>query len=155
MFLQQPIRVNCHLDLRWNGSLGTREKTVARILLKAVHCGGNDGYILNVPLWFISSALFWRILGFTGWEHHGHTTGDTAKYSLNEPLGNITVTFFGKLGVYPMYYLMGTSWGNQGKILKIFVMYRVGTYMVHCPFPCNVLVMYQSGTLVLAPSGLS
>jgi len=24
--------------------------------------------------------------------------------------------------------------------------------MVHCPFPCDVLVMYQPGTLVLAPS---
>jgi len=33
-----------------------------------------------------------------------------------------------------------------GKILKIFVMYRVGTCMVHCPFPCDVLVMYQPGT---------
>jgi len=40
-----------------------------------------------------------------------------------------------------------------GKILKIFVMYQVGTCMVHCPFPCDVLVMYQPGTLVLAPSG--
>jgi len=81
-----------------------------RILPKVVHCGGNDGYILNVPLRFISSTPFWRILGFTGWEHHGCTAGDTAKYSLNEPLGNIAVTFFGKLEVYPTYYLMGTSW---------------------------------------------
>ena len=24
--------------------------------------------------------------------------------------------------------------------------------MVHCPFPCDVLVMYQPGTLALAPS---
>jgi len=39
-----------------------------------------------------------------------------------------------------------------GKILKIFVMYRVGTCMVHCPFPCDVLAMYQPGTLVIAPS---
>ena len=31
-------------------------------------------------------------------------------------------------------------------------MYQVGTCMVHCPFPCNVLVMYRLGTLVLAPS---
>jgi len=132
-----------------------------RILPKAVHCGGNDGYILNVPLRFISGTLFWHILGFTGWEHCGRTTGDTAKNSLNEPLGNIVVTFFGKLGVYPTYYLMGTSWSHDlehcectgrfltgdimgkpaGKILKIFVMYRVGTCMVHCPFPCDVLAM--------------
>jgi len=41
-----------------------------------------------------------------------------------------------------------------GKILKIFVMYQVGTCMVHCPFPCNVLAMYQPGTLVLAPSDM-
>jgi len=143
-----------------------------QILPKVVHCGGNDGYILNVPLRFTSGTPFWHILGFPGWEHHGHTAGDTAKYSLNEPLGNIAVTFFGKLGVYPTYYLMGTSWSHDlehcectghflagdimgkpaGKILKIFVMYRVGTCMVHCPFPCDVLVMYQPGTLVLAPS---
>jgi len=142
-----------------------------QILLKVVHCGGNDGYILNVPLWFISGTLFWRILGFTGWEHCGRTTGDTAKNSLNEPLRNIVVTFFGKLGVYPMYYLMGTSWSHDlehcectghflagdiigkpaGKILKIFVTYRVGTCMVHCPFPYDVLAMYRPGTLVLAP----
>ena len=143
-----------------------------RILPKVVHCGGNDGYILNVLLRFITSTPFWCILGFTGWEHHGHITGDTAKYFLNEPLGNIAVTFFSKLGVFPMYYLMGTSWSHDlehcectscflagdiigkpaGKILKIFVMYQVGTCMVHCPFPCNVLMMYQPSTLVLAPS---
>ena len=143
-----------------------------QILPKVVHCGGNDGNILNVPLRFISGTPFWRILGFTGWEHHGCTAGDTAKYSLNEPLGNITVTFFGKLGVYPTYYLMGTSWSHDlehcectgrflagdimgkpaGKILKIFVMYQVGTCMVHCPFPYDVLAMYQPSTLVLAPS---
>jgi len=84
-----------------------------QILPKVVHCGGNDGYILNVPLWFISGTLFWCILGFPGWEHCGHTTGNTAKYSLNEPLGNIAVTFFGKLGVYHTYYLMGTSWSHD------------------------------------------
>jgi len=137
-----------------------------------VHCGGNGGYILNVPFRFTSSTPFWHILGFPGWEHCGRTAGDTAKYSLNEPLRNIAVTFFGKLGVYPTYYLTGTSWSHDlehcectgrflawdiigkpaGKILKIFVMYRVGTCMVHCPFPCNVLVMYQPGTQVLAPS---
>ena len=39
-----------------------------------------------------------------------------------------------------------------GKILNGLVMYQVGTCMVLCPFPCNVLAMYQLGTLALAPS---
>ena len=50
--------------------------------MEVVGSGGNSG----VPWWF----------------------SDT-KNSLNEPLGNITVTFFGKLGVFPICYLMGTS----------------------------------------------
>jgi len=52
-------------------------------LPKAVHWGGPDGYILNVPLWVISGTLFWLILNFTGWGHCDHITGDTAKTSLN------------------------------------------------------------------------
>ena len=39
-----------------------------------------------------------------------------------------------------------------GKILNGLVMYWVGTCMVFCLFPCDVLVMYQLSTLVLAPS---
>ena len=39
-----------------------------------------------------------------------------------------------------------------GKILDVLVMYRVGTCLVLCPFPCDVLDMYPPGTLVLAPS---
>ena len=109
-----------------------------RISLKVVHCGGNDGYILNVPLRFISGTLFWRILGFTGWEHHGCTAGDTAKYSLNEPLGNIAVTFFGKLEVYPTYYLMGTSWLHDlehcectGRFLTGDIMFILGNTLIN------------------------
>ena len=50
-----------------------------RILLKVVHWGHLDRYIQNVPPWFTTSMPFWLILGFTGWGHHDHTTGDTAK----------------------------------------------------------------------------
>ena len=39
-----------------------------------------------------------------------------------------------------------------GKILNVLVMCWVGTCMVLCPFPCNALVMYWTGTLALAPS---
>ena len=39
-----------------------------------------------------------------------------------------------------------------GKILDVLGMYQVGTCLVRCPFPCDVLVMYRLGTLILAPS---
>ena len=39
-----------------------------------------------------------------------------------------------------------------GKILNVLGMDWVGTSQVLCPFPCDVLVMYQPGTLDLAPS---
>ena len=39
-----------------------------------------------------------------------------------------------------------------GEILNVLVVDRVGTHLVLCPFPCNVLAMYQLRTLVLAPS---
>ena len=39
-----------------------------------------------------------------------------------------------------------------GKILDVLAMYWVGTCLVLCPFPCDGLVMYRIGTLVLAPS---
>ena len=65
-------------------------------LPKVIYWGGPDGYILNVPLWVISGTLFQLILNFTDWEHCNPITGDTAKNSLNEPLKNITGTFFGK-----------------------------------------------------------
>ena len=40
-----------------------------------------------------------------------------------------------------------------GNILNVLGMYQVGTCLALCPFPYNVLMMYQPGTLVLAPSG--
>jgi len=39
-----------------------------------------------------------------------------------------------------------------GKILDVLGMYQVGTCLVLCPFPCDVLAMYRLGTLALAPS---
>jgi len=82
---------------------------VTPILPKLVHCGHHDGYIQNVPLRFISGAPFWLILGFTDREHRDRTTGDTAKNSLNEPLGNITGTFFGKIQDVSISFPMETS----------------------------------------------
>ena len=43
-------------------------------------------------------------------------------------------------------------WKLVGKILNVLEMYRVGKCWVHCPFPCNVLAMYQLSTPPLAPS---
>ena len=73
------------------------------------HCGRIDGDILNVPLRNISDTWFWFILSFTDWEHCDHITGNTAKYTVNEPLRNITGTFFGKIQDVPIDYLIGTS----------------------------------------------
>jgi len=39
-----------------------------------------------------------------------------------------------------------------GEILNVLGMDKVGTSQVHCPFPCNVLVMSQPSKLALAPS---
>ena len=53
------------------------------------------------------------------------------------------------LGIPQAREIAGTL---AGKILNVLVMCWVGTCMVLCPFPCNVLVMYWPGKLVLAPS---
>ena len=42
-----------------------------------------------------------------------------------------------------------------GNILNVLGMCRVGKCLVLCPFPHNVLMMYQPSTLVLAPSECS
>ena len=44
------------------------------------------------------------------------------------------------------------AWKLVQKILNVLEMYQVGKCWVHCPFPCNVLAMYQLGTPPLAPS---
>ena len=77
-------------------------------LPKGIYWGGPDGYILNVPLWVISGTPFQLILNFTSWEHCSPITGDTAKNSLNEPLRDITGTFFGKIWDVPVIFPMGT-----------------------------------------------
>ena len=43
------------------------------------------------------------------------------------------------------------AWKLAGKILNVLEMYQVGKCWVHCPFPCDVLVMYQLSTPPLAP----
>jgi len=57
------------------------------------------------------SGSFWVLL--TGNIVITHTTGNTAKNSLNEPLRNITGTFFGKIQDVPITFLMGTSWSHD------------------------------------------
>ena len=78
-------------------------------------CSQFSGFlnIANVPPWNIFGTSFWFILNFPGWEHHSHTTGNTAKYTVNEPLGNIMSTFFGKILGLPTDYLIGTLWSHD------------------------------------------
>jgi len=141
-------------------------------MLKVVHHGRWCGYTLNVPLRVISGTPFWLILNFTGWGHCGATDGHTAKNSLNEPLRNITITFFGNIQDVPTDYIMGTlqshdqehskcphcflGWEiagkNAGKILNELEVYRVGTSPVHCPCPCSVFAVYRLGTPPFVPS---
>ena len=80
-----------------------------RFLPKVVHYEQNFKDILNLPLRNISGTPVWLIFNFTGWEHCNHTARETTKNSLNEPLGNITVTFFGKILNIPKIFLMGKS----------------------------------------------
>ena len=72
------------------------------------HCGKKGLYILNVPVWNTSSTLFWFFLNFTDWGHCDHTIGNTGKYTVNEPLGNIEGTFFGNIQSVPTDYLIRT-----------------------------------------------
>ena len=143
-----------------------------RILPKVVYYGQICQGILNVPLGNISSALFWLVLSFTGWEHCDRTGGDITKEIVNEPLGNITGGFFGKIQDFPKIFLIGTSWSHDWehcectghflhwgiaeklarKILDVLAVYRVGMGWVLYPFPCSVFVMSQPGTLHFVPS---
>ena len=56
------------------------------------------------------------------------------------------------LGIFQAREIAGTL---AGKILNVLMMCWVGTYMVLCPFPCDVLAVYWPGTPVLAPSACS
>ena len=69
---------------------------------KVVHHGRWGGYISNVPLGVISGTPFQLILNFTDQEHCGATCRETAKNSLNEPLRNIIITFFGNIQDVPI-----------------------------------------------------
>ena len=109
-----------------------------RFLPNVVHWGHLDGYIQNVPLWFTSSTPFWLILDFTGWEHCDHTTGNTAKNSLNEPLRNITGAFFGKIQDVPITFPMGTPQSHD---------------LGHCEHTARISWMSHSGTLQLHSLG--
>jgi hypothetical protein len=61
----------------------------------------------------IFGTPFWFVLNFTDWEHCGHTTGDIAKDTVNEPLGNIMGTFFGEIHGLPIDYLIRTLWSHD------------------------------------------
>jgi len=87
------------------------------------YCGQNDGDIPNVSCPTISGSLFWLILNFTDWEHCDHTDGNITKEIANEPLGNITGTFFGKIQDVPNTVLFGTSRShdlNTVNVLAVF-----------------------------------
>ena len=60
--------------------------------------------------WNTSGAPVWFILNFTDLGYCDHTAGNTWKYTLNEPLWNITGTFFGKIQGLPTDYLTRKPW---------------------------------------------
>ena len=82
------------------------------------HCGQKGLYILNVPVRNTFGTLPRFFLNFTDWGHCDHTIGNTGKYTVNEPLGNIEGTFFGDIQSVPMDYLIRTpqshDLGNWG-----------------------------------------
>ena len=73
------------------------------------HCDWNDGDIQNVPLGKFLVTSFRLILNFTDSEHCNQTDGNTAKNTVNEPLRNITGTFFEKIQDIPTTFLFRTS----------------------------------------------
>ena len=73
------------------------------------HYDWNDGDIPNVPLGKFLVASFRLILNFTDSEHCNQTDGNTARNTVNEPLRNITGTFFGKIQDEPTTFLFRTS----------------------------------------------
>jgi len=101
-------------------------------ILSGDHCDQNDGNIQNVPLGKFSVTSFWLILNFTDWEHCNQTDGNTAKDTANEPLGNITGTFFGKIQDVPTTFLFRTSRSHD---------------LVHCECTGCFLSMSHSSTL--------
>jgi len=96
------------------------------------HCDQNDGDIPNVPLGKFSITPFWLTLNFTDSEHCDRADGNTAGNTVNEPLGNITGTFFGKIQDVPTTFLFRTSWSHD---------------LVHCECTGCFLSMSHSSTL--------
>ena len=108
-----------------------------------------------MPLGNISGTLFQFIFSFTGWEHCDRTTGNTAKYTVNEPLRNIMGTFFGKILGFPMDYLMGTLQSHDlehcectGHFLYWEHCNEIGLGNSECV--CNVLDGFLVGTLSIS-----
>ena len=60
---------------------------------------------MNVPLHHTSSTSFGFFLNFSDPGHCDHTTGDTEKFTLNDPFGDTRGTFFGEFHGEPIDYL--------------------------------------------------
>src|ERR1700753_651283 len=41
---------------------------------------------------------------------------------------------------------------SEWEIQNVFAVFQVGSLLVHCPFPCDVLAVFLVGTPLLAPS---
>src|ERR1700753_2980927 len=52
------------------------------------------------------------------------------------------------VSVLCMSQLGSTEW----EIQNVLAVFQVGSLLVHCPFPCDVLAVFLVGTLPLAPS---
>jgi hypothetical protein len=75
-----------------------------------MHHGKTSQNILNVSLRNTFGTLVQFFLNFPGLEHHKHTTQETARCIVNEPLRNTRSIFFQKIQGVPKNYLIRTLW---------------------------------------------
>ena len=141
-------------------------------IARVVHLEEKGEDIPNVPLWYTLVTLFWFVLSFTNLEHHNPIGWEIARNISNVPCWNITGTLFGNPLNVPTNCLTGklqshhlghcksilsfpwwenckeTGWKYSECTCNILG----GFWLVLCPFPCNVFVMYQVETPSPTPS---
>ena len=126
----------------------------------------------NNPIQHTSSKPVQFFLNFPHSGNCNQTMGNTERKTLNEPLRNITRTFFEEIQNSPTDYLIRTLWshhwencrcaehfpaGNTAiklarKILNLPAVYWVRLCSVNYPSPCSVLTVFLMGKPALAPS---
>src|ERR1700759_797376 len=76
--------------------------------------------------------------------------------SLTVTSGYITSISLGTFIVFLWFPQWGhhnnMSWNTEWEIQNVLAVFQVGSLLVHCPFPCDVLAVFLVGTPPLAPS---